>query len=127
MSREYAGIDVVAPPDVPADEKINGLAGVEIRGRRRRRRQTGGQSGRGNGKTRARSHRPSGSSQLRHFLVPWVLLSFPKDRHSRGRHSTRNGKARDAANTPPAIAQAGRRPDMPNATVAMARIAQPAM
>jgi hypothetical protein len=53
MSREYAGIDVVAAPDVPADEKINGLAGIEIRGRRRRRRQTGGQRGHGNGKTSA--------------------------------------------------------------------------
>jgi hypothetical protein len=78
MPRQHAGIDVVTAPDIPADEKINGLAGVEIRRRRRRCGQAGGQRRDGDDKTGARAHRPGEHSKLRRFLVPRVLLSFPE-------------------------------------------------
>jgi hypothetical protein len=67
MARDHAGVDVIAAADVAADDEIDGLAGVEIRGVDR--------SGR-----EPRDHRCGRSqstarlqSQQTHFPVSWAV------------------------------------------------------
>ena len=124
MPADDAHVDVVAAADVAADDEVDALAGVVVRGRRGRRDQADG--GRGDGeRARSRTVRQNAPSSMRRRAFAQLpdgadaamlrtasfYRKYPAYRHA------------DADRG----AMLVRRPDIPNATVAIATSAQAAM